>query len=167
MLAAAQSDAIIVKEEYLRCYEFHDNWGEGIQMAKFSNGGGDDLVIIFKGDSVIIKGFDHESELSPHAQNEYGIYPGIYDSVPDDLLTELRDEALCYDDVTFCIWRLNTSGSWSKGPVELIGKNDGSDFLLSRVITSFEDYKSYAKGYFEDDFTPEMNSLAQQYFNKL
>jgi len=165
MRAAAQADAIIAREECLRCYEYHDQWGEGVQMAKFSNGGGDDFIIVFKGDSAVIKGFDHESEVSPHAQEEYGIYPGIYDSTPEDLLDELRNEALSYEDVTFCIWRQDASGSWSKGPVELDGKNDGSEFLLLRVITSFEGYQSYARDYFEDEFTPELESEAKQFFS--
>ncbi|MEI2395654.1 hypothetical protein [Paenibacillus phytohabitans] len=35
-------------------------------MAKIDNGAGDHLIILFSPDGSIIKGFDHESELSPY-----------------------------------------------------------------------------------------------------
>ncbi|WP_156123804.1 hypothetical protein [Paenibacillus sp. FSL R7-0273] len=47
-------------------------------MAKIDNGAGDHLIILFSGEGCIIKGFDHESGLSPYAQDEYKVWQGIY-----------------------------------------------------------------------------------------
>ncbi|WP_123042562.1 hypothetical protein [Cohnella candidum] len=39
-----------------------------------------------------MKGFDHESPLSPYAQDEHRVWPGIYDNVPSELLSLLEHE---------------------------------------------------------------------------
>lgn len=65
-----------------------------------------------------MKGFDHESELSPYARPEYDVHPGIYDQTPTLLLALLEDEALEKEDVTFCIWRETTDTKWRMGDVQ-------------------------------------------------
>ncbi len=164
--AAAQADALVCPEEYLRCYEFHTDWSDGVQMASFKSGGGDELIMIFIADSAIIKGFDHESPVSPHAQDPYGLYPGIYEGAPPYLLDALRDEALDFEDVTFCYWRTSDKGPWQKGPVDLRGLDDGSDYLLSRIVTSFNEYDDYAKDYFEDDYSPALADRVNALFER-
>lgn len=56
----------ICQDEWLRYHSFVQNWDEGVCMAKIDNGAGDHLIILFSADGSIIKGFDHESELSPY-----------------------------------------------------------------------------------------------------
>ncbi len=165
--AAAKADELVCPEEYLRCYEFHADWSDGVQMAKFKSGGGDDLIMIFIGNSAIIKGFDHESPVSPHAQDPYGLFPGIYEGGPSELLDALRDEALDFEDVTFCYWRTTNEGPWQKGPVELHGLDDGSDHLLSRIVTSFDEYDAYARDYFEGDYSPELAYKIKALFERI
>jgi hypothetical protein len=164
--AAARADALICPEEHLRCYEFHSDWGEGIQMAKYSSSGADDLVIVFVGSAAIIKGFDHESEVSPHAQEPYGLFPGIYEGAPERLLNELKDDALDFEDVTFCYWRTTDTGEWCQGPLQLRGLDDGSEYLLPRILVSFDDYDGYARDYFEVDYTPELSDRIRALFPK-
>ncbi len=130
--AAAKADELVCPEEYLRCYEFHADWSDGVQMAKFKSGGGDDLIMIFIGESAIIKGFDHESPVSPHAQDPYGLYPGIYEGAPSELLDSLRDESLDFEDVTFCYWRMANDGLWQKVRVILI--SHGSSLLINQGL---------------------------------
>ena len=165
MCAAAKADCIMTDDESLRCYEYNDNWGDNIQMAKYSSGGGDDLILIFKDDSMIIKGFDHESDISPHAQDEYGIYPGIYDSVPDTLLNELRHEKIDFEEVTFCLWRDSNEGKFSKGEVDLKDKDDGSEWLVSSIITNIDGFLEYVEDYYEDDLTEDMEIHLKSLFN--
>ncbi|BFH59492.1 hypothetical protein [Paenibacillus azoreducens] len=59
-------------------------------MAKIDNGAGDHLIMLFSVEGSIIKGFDHESQLSPYAQDEHKVWPGIYDNVPSELLSHLE-----------------------------------------------------------------------------
>ena len=97
----------------------------------------------------IIKGFDHESELSPHAQEDFEVWKGIYENVPKVLLDLLNDEAIEKDDVTFCIWQEKDQNQWQKCNVEIPeGCDDGSDYMLSRIY-SLEDYLEWARDYWD------------------
>lgn len=109
--ASATLDIEVCDEEFLRCFTYTENWAPGFDVATYENGGGDDIIFVIQGDSILIKGFDHESEVSPHAQDEYGVWPGMYEGAPHDLLSVLDDDTFEVEDVTFCYWRLEI-GDW-------------------------------------------------------
>ena len=126
------------EDAWLRSFDYQPDWSPGVAFAKFDNGGGDDMIFFFKNGGAIIKGFDHESNISPYA-NDSKIWPGIYDGVPAELDEELQDAAVVRDDVTFCIW--NTNGSWQCGPVKFKqDQDDGSEWLLDDIIDSAAAY---------------------------
>ncbi|WP_255374236.1 hypothetical protein [Cohnella sp. OV330] len=90
----ASLNIILCRDEWLRYHSFVQDWAEGVSMAKIDNGAGDHLIILFSPEGTIIKGFDHESELSPYAQDEHQVWQGIYDEVPKELLSLLEDDAI-------------------------------------------------------------------------
>ena len=122
-------------------------------MAKYDNGGGDHVFVFFTLDGkTLIKGFDHESQVSPHAREEYGIWPGIYDGLPPDLVSLLQDEAVEFEDVTFCCWNLDGS-SWETGNAVIPeGIDDGSGALLSMVQMNADEFIEWARSYYENSF---------------
>ncbi|AIQ35594.1 hypothetical protein R50345_13810 [Paenibacillus sp. FSL R5-0345] len=141
---------VLCTEEWLRYHRFVSEFDKNVSLASIDNGSGDDLFIIFAPQGTIIKGFDHESEISPYARDEHEVWPGIYEEVPTSLLSFLEDEAINKDDVTFCIWRENNDLTWQKGKVEIqAGAEDGSDFLLGTIFVTAEDFVEFAEGYFE------------------
>ncbi|UED77788.1 hypothetical protein [Brevibacillus sp. DP1.3A] len=143
-------DIVLCQEEWLRRYQFEPQWDENTAFASINNGAGDDLYILFTPEGVIVKGFDHESEMSPHAREEYEVWPGIYEQVPPALLHRLDDEALTREDVTFCLWRESTDHVWKTGDIHNPqGLDDGSDFLLGMIYNSSEDYVEWAEDYYE------------------
>lgn len=147
LISMSALDIIFSEEEWLRVYTWNPNWDEKSSLAVVDNGGGDTMHIVFSKDGCIIKGFDHESELSPHAQEEFEVWKGIYEDVPKVLLNLLDDEAIEQDDVTFCIWQDNNNKQWQKGKVEIPeGCSDGSDYMLSRIFSA-EDYIDWSKDY--------------------
>lgn len=149
LISMSALDMIFSEEDWLRVYTWYPNWDEKSSLAVIDNGGGDTMHIVFSNDGCIIKGFDHESELSPHAQEDFEVWKGIYDDVPKVLLDLLEDEAIEKDDVTFCIWQDKNHKEWRKGKVEIPeGCNDGSDYMLSRIF-SVEGYVDWAKDYWE------------------
>ena len=151
--ACAALDIELCDDEYLRCFTFNSAWSDGIQVATYENGGGDDLVIVFSDDSILIKGFDHESEVSPYAQEEYGVWPGMYDGAPEKLLSILDDEAFEKEDVTFCYWREGETGKWRQGPVKFNDEgDDGSSWLLPAIKITPLEYIEWGKEYYEEDF---------------
>lgn len=151
LISMSALDIILNEEEWIRTYTYDPNWDSNVSLGKIDNGSGDDMYILFSEDGCIIKGFDHESELSPHAQDEFKVWKGIYEEVPDNLLKLLEDEAIEKEDVTFCIWREKKDYEWKKGTVEIPkGYDDGASYMLSRIYTDSEEYLEWAKDYYED-----------------
>ncbi|WP_379164480.1 hypothetical protein [Paenibacillus sp. sgz5001063] len=158
----ASLNIILCQDEWLRYHSFVQDWDEDVCMAKIDNGAGDHLLILFSSEGSIIKGFDHESELSPYAQDEHKVYQGIYDDVPKELLSLLEDDAIEKDDVTFCIWRKNSDINWHKGKVDIPkGESDGSEFLVGCIFLTPEDFVEFAIGYFE--LSPSLDVVAKIY----
>ncbi|GGV05405.1 hypothetical protein GCM10010502_70370 [Kitasatospora aureofaciens] len=46
------------------------------------NGSGDEYSIVFAPAGVYLRGFDHESPMSPYAED--GVWPGVVDSVHEE-----------------------------------------------------------------------------------
>lgn len=162
LLALAALDLILCPEEWLRYHSFITEWAPHVSLAKIDNGAGDHLFVLFTAEGVIMKGFDHESALSPHAGDEYEVWPGIYDKVPEVLLAWLDDEAIEKEEVTLCIWREPEDSSWRKGEVHIPdGEEDGSGFLLGTIFETPEDYVDWAEDYFE--MTVPLETVEQIY----
>lgn len=153
---------ILCRDEWIRYHSFVPEWKDKISMAHIDNGSGDHLFILFAPQGTIIKGFDHESELSPYARDEFEIWPGIYEGVPKTLLSLLEDEAIEHEDVTFCIWRETGDLDWQKGRVEMPeGEDDGSTFLIGTIFRTPKDFVEFAEGYF--DLTLPIDIVANIY----
>lgn len=150
MRRLAALDLIFSKEPWLCVHQYTPDWAEDVEVGTIDNGAGDDLFVIFASEGTIAKGFDHESPYSPHAQEEYGVWPGIYEQAPESLLKYVKDEAFSMDDVTFCYWQEQVGQGWVSGKYERPeGWEDGSDLLLGYLNDSAESYADWAKGYFE------------------
>lgn len=146
----AALDVILCETDWLRVHSFHPEWEEGVHLGKIDNGAGDDLYVIFAPEGTMIKGFDHESPYSPHAQEEYETWPGIYEGVPPKLMAYLedREDEFEKEDVTFCWW--NDSGEWKTGETERPENwDDGFNFLFGYVNQSAESYREWAETYFD------------------
>lgn len=142
-------DIILSDEEWLRYYTYEPAWAEGVSLVKVDDGSGNHMYVIFAPEGTIIKGFDHESELSPHAQEEYGVWPGMYDGMPAELMQHLQDDALEPEDVTFCYWRLTEDTNWITGPVIVPeGVDSGAFWLLSTMYDTPEAYLDWANDYY-------------------
>lgn len=153
MHAAARCDATVTAQDWLRAHRYHENWSGGMSMAQYDNGAGDHVIAFFAPDGrALIKGFDHESEVSPHAREQYAIWPGIYDGVPSEFLSLLQDEAAEYDHVTFCCWS-EDGQTWKTGsaliPEEM---DDGSDWLLDMVQMDADAFIDWATYYYGANF---------------
>ncbi len=157
LLCQAVLDIVMTDEEdsWLRLINYYKNYNDDVDMVKIDNGSGDHMYIMFSKHGTIIKGFDHESELSPYANDEGNIAKGIYDFVPDELMNLLSDESVERDDVTFCIWRSKNDPLWKKGK-DLVSEGykygvDGEVFLLGFIFDTAESWLDWAKDYFEED----------------
>lgn len=153
LLSQAVLDIMMNDEEdaWLRLTSFYKNYFDDVDMAKVDNRAGDHVCFLFSKYGTIIKGFDHESVLSPYANDAGEIAKGIYDLVPPELMKLLEDESVERDDVTFCIWRSQTDSLWRKGQVVLPeDADDGEGFLLGFIFENANLWLDWAKSYYEE-----------------
>lgn len=160
MISLAILDAIMSPEWEYRYYSFDPYWSKAknIALASMRNGSGDDFFILFAPEGCIIKGFAHESSMSPYRARRNnpgtrGIWPGIYDAVPAGLYALIDNPALTLDDVTYCIWWHNSAPGWQMGVRDFLMEDDpdGSEIHLEILDGAPATYQEYARQYYERD----------------
>ena len=144
-------DAIISPEWEYRYYSFNANWAEGEMMASMRNGSGDEYFILFTSQGAIMKGFAHESLLSPWSSAGEQVWPGVLDQVPAEFEEFLTEPAFSMAETTFCIWRRNGDPSWQTGEIEYPDEDDhdGSEDLLFILDGEPTTYQEFAEQYYE------------------
>lgn len=143
----AALDIIYIKKQkaWLRKYSFARNADNTAEVALVDNGAGDRMHIFFTPAGTLIHGFDHNSEVSPHARDEYRVWEGMFDGIPQHLLRLLNSHEVEKEDVTFCFWCEGNEQKWKTGNVEFKnGEDDGSAYLLSTIYDNAKDYKDWA-----------------------
>src|SRR4030095_3057050 len=98
-------DAIMSPEWDYRYYSFNSKWDQEEMMASMRDGSGDEYFILFDSHGAIMKGFAHESTMSPWANDAEQIWPGVLDQVPSEFGDFLSEPAFSMSETTFCIWR--------------------------------------------------------------
>ena len=147
----AMLDAIMSPEWEYRYYSFNSKWDQGEMMASMSNGSGDGFFILFDSHGAIMKGFDHESAMSPWSAEEEKTWSGIFDDVPDEFQSFLAEPAFSIQESTFCIWRRYIDSSWQVGTIDYPDEDDpdGSEWMLSILDGQPLTYKEFAESYYE------------------
>ncbi len=153
-------DAILSADWEFRYYSFNSKWDTGKMMASMRDGSGDDYFILFYSHGVIIKGFAHESPMSPFANEPPKVWSGVLESVPNEFQDFLAEPAFSIEATTFCIWRRYSDSSWQIGDIAYpegldpdTSENDpdGSEELLSILDGRPSSYHSFATYYFEEE----------------
>ena len=144
-------DTIMSPEWEYRYYSFNSKWGEAEEMASMRNGSGDDYFILFNSQGAIMKGFSHESPMSPWASDPMQVWPGVLDQVPSEFGEFLTEPAFSMSEITFCIWRRIEDGSWQTGHIQYPDDEDpdGSEWLLSILDGNPQTYQEFAEEYYE------------------
>jgi len=124
-------------------------------MASMRNGSGDSYNIVFRPAGWVVRGFDHESELSPWARDDGSVAPGVLDGFPDALRSAIDEPAFRTEggpvtDLTFCAWRLAGDEAWSAGPVDDVGGS--AEWLFDVILDGTPlGYQRFASEYYERD----------------
>jgi hypothetical protein len=147
----AMLDAILMPEWDNRYYSFNSKWAENEQMASMRNGQGDGWYCGFGLSGAFLKGFDHESEMSPWSMEITKVWPGVLDAVPDAFKSFATEPAFSMEDTTFCMWRGIQDAQWNAGKVSFPAGDDpdGSEWMLSILDGNPNTYKSWAEDYYE------------------
>jgi hypothetical protein len=75
-------DAILSPEWEDRYYSFNSKWGPGEILASMRDGSGDEYFTLLSPGGAILKGFAHESPMSPYSNKSGKTWPGVIDDVP-------------------------------------------------------------------------------------
>jgi hypothetical protein len=151
-------DAIICAEWENRYYSFTAKWNHNEMLASMRNGSGDGYFILFTEKGSIIKGFSHESQMSPYKAKPNKIWSGVIENVPIVFSGFLQDNAISIEESTFCIWRTNSDLAWNRGKIKFPNSTDpdGAIKLLAVLIGDSNKYIEYAKNYYEIDIEPDL-----------
>jgi hypothetical protein len=132
--ALAVLEAILSPEEESRYYSFTLSWSDDEEMASMDNGSGDVWSIVFSPAGAFLRGFDHESSMSP-AANDDELWPGLVDTVPEVFSAAVNEPAFSYEDTleaTVCLWRQTDDDRWHAGDIDFPDRPDpdGADRLF-------------------------------------
>ena len=144
----AMLDAILCPEWEYRYYSFNSRWSEGEEMASMRNGSGDEYFLLFTAAGAIMKGFAHESVMSPYQVEPPQIWPGMFDGVPEVFASFLSEPAFSMEDTTFCLWRLAADTQWRHGPITFSPEAedpDGSADLMALLHGDPASYQAWAE----------------------
>jgi len=137
-----------------RYYSFNSKWDKGEMMASMTDGCGNNFFILFNQYGAILKGFDHESFMSPWARDDKSLWPGLFDGVPAQFAQFITEPAFDIPNTTFCMWRLNADNCWQMGAISFPGQgggSDGSEEFLSMFVGGPESYEEFARDYYEKE----------------
>lgn len=147
-------DAIMSPEWEDRYFSFDSRWAPDEEMASMRNGSGDEWSIVFSSAGAFIRGFDHESDMSPHA-NGGRLWPGLVERVPE-VFADCVTEPSFGDDTTLlataCLWREARDGHWSIGDIVFAPGDDpdGADWLFEELVDGTPaGYRRFAEQYYE------------------
>ncbi len=146
----AMLDAIMSPHWEYRYYSFNSKWNEGEMMASMRDGSGDDYFILFNSQGAIIKGFAHESSMSPYVNQPIEVWKGVLESVPIEFKDFLSEPAFSLESTTFCVWRKFSDLTWQIGEVDYPEENDpdGMSELLAILDNNPLTYQKWVEYYF-------------------
>ncbi|GIE35347.1 hypothetical protein Ait01nite_083920 [Actinoplanes italicus] len=160
----AMIEAVLMPDEERRRYFFADAWRPDGQLFWMDDNVGNDLSIAFVPQGALIKGFHHESPLSPSV-NDDEVWPGMMDGIPDFLQSVLEDPSLIDDDgilsATFLAWRTPEDRLWRHGDLELAEVSfsgtdiDGSGMLFPLIDETPLSYLEAAESYYDRQIARE------------
>ncbi|MFD9407088.1 hypothetical protein ACFWBN_08710 [Streptomyces sp. NPDC059989] len=152
----AMLDAILSPDWESRYYSFNAGWAAGEEMASMRNGSGDEYSIVFSAAGGYVRGFSHESAMSPYG-NDGEPWPGVIDEVPEAFRPFVEEPAFTDEDgvpvVTACLWRSETDAQWRHGTIDFPegrADPDGTTGLFQLLVArSPEAFQRFAEDYYE------------------
>jgi len=155
-------EAIISPEWEYRYYSYQNDWNDIDEFCGMRNGQGDQMLLLFRPDSVVINGFAHESEMNGWKEVTVKkkkifvqeIAKGVVNDLPEEFGEFVFGEPVRSIGSTFCIWQTKSDEGWKIGDIELPKDRykDGSADLLHLLDGKPETYKVWAEQYYDETF---------------
>ena len=150
--ALAALDGVLEPDSDYRYHRYDAAWAPGEELASMQDGAGNEYSITFTAAGAFVRGFDHESEMSPYGTDDDKPWPGVIDSVPEVFRACLEEPAFCDEGtprITVCLWREHGDTAWRHGEIEFPG-DDGADWMFGLLTDGTpEAYQKWARDYYE------------------
>lgn len=149
----AALEAVFAVEYGEPLFAFHPGWASAEQVAAIKNGSGDEVFVHFVSAGCFIKGFAHESPMTPYKKNPPELWPGLLSSVPPEFQRSLDEPAFDVLSTTFAIWRLATDSAWSTDNIKFPDRKDpdGSADLLQPLTYGVNEFTEWLAEDYEVD----------------
>jgi hypothetical protein len=152
LVASSILDTVLCRNPALRYHTYQPGRLPGVDVGVLDHGTGDELVCFLDSrNGCLVKGFDHESPMSPHARDEFRAWPGVLDEVPGALAALLEAPEFRREETTFCIWRAKEDEQWWQGDVQEPDKGEWSAHLLDHIFLDAGSYLDWAREYYNKD----------------
>ncbi|MFC7179970.1 hypothetical protein ACFQMG_10415 [Kitasatospora paranensis] len=97
--------------------------------ASMADGSGNDHSAVFSPAGAFARVFDHESPMTPRAEDPLRLWPGLVNSVPEAFRPLLTERAFCESDgtlrATVCFWRETSDIGRRSVAVDLRDEDNG------------------------------------------
>jgi hypothetical protein len=152
--ALAVLDLVLSPDSDDQHHRYDTSWAPDEELASMYDGSGNEYSVVFTAAGAYVRGFDHESPMSPYASDDDKPWPGVLDSVPDVFRQCVEEPAFCDEDtprVTVCLWREHGDTAWRHGDVDFPGgDDDGADWMFALLTDRRpEAYQDWAQDYYE------------------
>lgn len=153
--AQAALDAVLNPGSDDRHHRYDTGWAPGEELASMWNGSGDEYSIVFTAAGAYVRGFDHESPMSPYATDDGKPWPGVLTAVPEVFRACVEEPAFSdmpgVPSLTVCLWREHGDTAWRHGDVDFPGDgDDGADWMFALLTDGTpEAYQKWARDYYE------------------
>ncbi|EYT81055.1 hypothetical protein CF54_21805 [Streptomyces sp. Tu 6176] len=154
----AMAEAIVNPDGEERYYTFNRSWSQTEELASMRNGSGDEFDIVFSAAGAYVRGFAHESPLSPyHQRDDLEPWPGVLNAVPSAFQRYVHEPLFTDEDgtpvVTVCLWRHAAADRWETGDIDFPEGHpdpDGSTGLFGLLTEPGpKGFKAFAEDYYE------------------
>jgi len=170
----AAIEAVICPEWQYRYYSYQNNWSEFEEVFEMRDGQGDQMLILFAPEGVIINGFAHESVMSgwksidepiklnffqrlfskERSKTSSGqrIWDKVVSDVPKVFNEFIYGEPVKSIGTTFCVWQTESDTEWQIGAIDFPNDDfkDGSGDLLMLLDGNPLSYQKWASSYYDN-----------------
>ncbi|SER65598.1 hypothetical protein SAMN05216188_113247 [Lentzea xinjiangensis] len=161
--ALATLDVLLDPDSEERYHLYDAEWAPGEQMASMWDGAGNEYSIVFTAAGAYVRGFDHESSMSPYSTDDGKPWPGVLDSVPEVFQECVKEPAFADEfdtpSVTVCLWREHGDTAWRHGDIAFPDGEpdpDGADWLFALLTDRTpEAFREWAQDYYEKSLALE------------
>jgi hypothetical protein len=153
--ALAALDVVLDPGSEDRYHSYDTAWAPGEELASMRDGAGNEYSIVFTAAGAYVRGFDHESPMSPYATDDEQPWPGVLDAVPDVFRECVKEPAFSDEygtpHVTVCLWREHRDTAWRHGVIAFPHEgDDGADWLFTLLTDRTpEAFQDWAQDYYE------------------